>query len=132
MVRRVYREGAARASEAAGTIGGGDEVALGAFRREVRRLYPFPARAGGPSPHNQEVVEGAGPAWGDWSCSELTFTVSTQSASNGSVDPDTLVPYADGEVTDRRCPAEGVALTMLAVAVRALAGCRGLRLRPRL
>jgi fatty-acid peroxygenase len=38
------------------------------------------------------------------------------------VDPDTLVPQGGGDVTTgHRCPGEDVTLTMLAVAVRALA-----------
>lgn len=41
----------------------------------------------------------------------------------GDIDPDTLVPQGGGDVvTGHRCPGEGVTLTMLAVAVRALAG----------
>jgi fatty-acid peroxygenase len=40
----------------------------------------------------------------------------------GSVEPDALVPQGGGDVaTGHRCPGEGVTLTMIAIAARALA-----------
>jgi fatty-acid peroxygenase len=43
----------------------------------------------------------------------------------GGLDPDLLVPQGGGDVgTGHRCPGEDVVLTMLAVAVQALAGAR--------
>jgi fatty-acid peroxygenase len=114
-------------------IASGDERAVDAFVQEVRRLYPFVPVLAAKARETQDVLGVRVPRGGlvvldvhgidhdpvRWPDPDRfdpeRFLV-------GPVDPDTLVPQGGGDVaTGHRCPGEGVTLTMLAVAVRALA-----------
>lgn len=114
-------------------IAGGDDRALEAFVQEVRRLYPFvpvlAARARAPQdvlgvrvPRGGLVVldvHGTDHAPTHWPDPDR---FDPNRFLGAPVDPDTLVPQGSGDVaTGHRCPGEGVTLTMLTVAVRALA-----------
>ena len=114
-------------------IAGGDDAALEAFVQEVRRRYPFVPVLAARTRSAQDVLGVPVPRGGfvvldvhgtdhdpeHWPDPER-FDPSRFLA--GPVDPDTLVPQGGGDVaTGHRCPGEGATLTMLAVAVRALA-----------
>ena len=114
-------------------IAAGDEAALEAFVQEVRRLYPFVPVLAARTRTAQDVLGVRVPRGG--------FVVLDVHGTDhdpqhwpepdafdpgrfldGPVDPDALVPQGGGDVaTGHRCPGEGATLTMLAVAVRALA-----------
>jgi fatty-acid peroxygenase len=115
-------------------IAGGDEPALGAFVQEVRRRYPFVPVLAARARRAQDVLGVRVPRGGlvvldvhgtdhdpaQWPDPDR---FDPDRFLRGPVDPDALVPQGGGDVTTgHRCPGEGVTLTMLAVAVRALAG----------
>lgn len=115
-------------------IADGDAAALDAFAQEVRRLYPFVPVLAARARAEQDVLGVRVPRGGlvvldvhgtdhdpqQWPDPDR-FDPDRFLA--GPVDPDTLVPQGGGELrTGHRCPGEAVALTMIAVAVRALAG----------
>jgi fatty-acid peroxygenase len=114
-------------------IAAGDRAALDAFVQETRRLYPFvpvlAARArtgqdvlGVPVPRGGLVVldvHGTNHDPQQWADPDR---FDPDRFLHGPVDPDKLVPQGGGDVdTGHRCPGEGVTLTMMAVAARALA-----------
>jgi fatty-acid peroxygenase len=115
-------------------IAEGDEAALDAFVQEVRRLYPFVPVLAARARAEQDVLGVRVPRGGlvvldvhgtdhdpaHWPDPDR---FDPERFLHGDVDADTLVPQGGGDVaTGHRCPGEGVTLTMLAVAVRALAG----------
>ncbi|MCP2258134.1 fatty-acid peroxygenase [Streptoalloteichus tenebrarius] len=114
-------------------IAEGDEAALAAFAQEVRRFYPFvpvlPARArerqdvlGVPVPRGGLVVLDVYGTLHDATRWPSPDRFDPSRFLTGDVDPDALVPQGGGEVrTGHRCPGESVTLTMITVAVRALA-----------
>lgn len=114
-------------------IAGGDEAAVEAFAHEVRRFYPFVPVLAARARRTQDVlgqrvrrgglvvldVHGTDHDPAHWT-DPATFDPGR--FLQGPVDPDTLVPQGGGDVrTGHRCPGEGVTLTVIAVAVRALA-----------
>lgn len=114
-------------------IAGGDEAAVEAFAHEVRRFYPFVPVLAARARRTQDVlgqrvrrgglvvldVHGTDHDPAHWTD---PGTFDPGRFLQGAVDPDTLVPQGGGDVrTGHRCPGEGVTLTMIAVAVRALA-----------
>jgi fatty-acid peroxygenase len=115
-------------------IADGDRPALDAFVHEVRRFYPFVPVLAARAREKQDVlgigvrpgalvvldVHGTNHDPAHWPDPER-FDPSR--FLSGTIDPDTLVPQGGGEVrTGHRCPGEDVTLTMLAIAVRTLAG----------
>ena len=115
-------------------IAGGDGAAAEAFVQEVRRLYPFVPVLAARARCAQEVLGVRVPRGGlvvldvhgtdhdpaQWPDPDR---FDPNRFLQGPMDPDALVPQGGGDVsTGHRCPGEGVTLTMLAVAVRALAG----------
>jgi fatty-acid peroxygenase len=115
-------------------IAGGDDAALEAFAHEVRRCYPFVPVLAARARRAQDVLGERVPRGGlvvldvhgtdhdpaHWPDPDA---FDPNRFLGGPVDPDALVPQGGGEVTTgHRCPGEGVTLTMIAVAVRALAG----------
>ena len=115
-------------------IAGGDGVAAEAFVQEVRRLYPFVPVLAARARCAQDVLGVRVPRGGlvmldvhgtdhdpaQWPDPDR---FDPNRFLQGPMDPDALVPQGGGDVaTGHRCPGEGVTLTMLAVAVRALAG----------
>jgi fatty-acid peroxygenase len=115
-------------------IAGGDAVALDAFAQEVRRLYPFVPVLAAKTRAEQDVLGVRVPRGGlvvldvhgtdhDPEHWPEPDRFDPDRFLTGDIDPDTLVPQGGGDVrTGHRCPGEGVALTMIAVAARALAG----------
>jgi hypothetical protein len=115
-------------------IANGDDAALDAFVQEVRRLYPFVPVLAARARAAQDVLGVRVPGGGlvvldvhgtnhDPEHRPEPDRFDPDRFLQGRVDPDTLVPQGGGDVTNgHRCPGEGVTLTMLAVAVRALAG----------
>jgi fatty-acid peroxygenase len=118
-------------------IAGGDAAALDAFAQEVRRLYPFVPVLAARARRAQDVLGVRVPRGG---LVVLDVHGTTHDPAHwpdpdrfdperfldGPVDADTLVPQGGGDVaTGHRCPGEGVTLTMIAVAARALAGLAG-------
>ena len=114
-------------------IASGDDRALDAFVQEVRRLYPFVPILAARAREAQDVLGVRVPCGGlvvldvhgtdhdpaHWPDPDR---FDPERFLGAPVDPDTLVPQGGGDVaTGHRCPGEGVTLTMLAVAVRALA-----------
>jgi fatty-acid peroxygenase len=114
-------------------IAAGDERAVEAFVHEVRRLYPFVPVLAARARQEQDVLGIRVPRGGlvvldvhgtdhdpaHWPDPDR---FDPERFLGAPVDPDTLVPQGGGDVvTGHRCPGEGVTLTMLAVAVRALA-----------
>ncbi|NAZ84369.1 cytochrome P450 [Kineococcus sp. R8] len=114
-------------------IADGDAGALAAFCHEVRRVHPFvpvlAARA-----RTAQDVEGVRVPRGGFVVLDVHGTTHDPRHwpdpdrfdpgrfLDATPDPDTLVPQGGGDVaTGHRCPGEGVTLTVLAVAVRALA-----------
>jgi fatty-acid peroxygenase len=134
LVRAVRRRGAGGAPEWRARIAGGDAAALDAFVQEVRRLYPFvpvlAARArraqdvlGVPVPRGGLVVLDVHGTTHDPQHWPDPDRFDPDRFLRGPMDADALVPQGGGDVaTGHRCPGEGVTLTMLAVAVRAMAG----------
>jgi fatty-acid peroxygenase len=115
-------------------IAGGDGAAAEAFVQEVRRLYPFVPVLAARARCAQDVLGVRVPRGGlvmldvhgtdhdpaQWPDPDR---FDPNRFLQGPMDPDALVPQGGGDVsTGHRCPGEGVTLTMLAVAVRALAG----------
>ncbi|WP_219418288.1 cytochrome P450 [Pseudonocardia nigra] len=115
-------------------IAGGDDAALDAFSQEVRRRYPFVPVLAAKARAEQDVLGVRVPRGGlvvldvhgtdhdpeHWPDPDR---FDPQRFLTGDVDPDTLVPQGGGDVrTGHRCPGEAVVLTMIAEAVRALAG----------
>jgi fatty-acid peroxygenase len=115
-------------------IAAGDSAGTDAFAQEVRRLYPFvpvlAARArcaqdvlGVPVPRGGLVVldvHGTDHDPAHWPDPER---FAPDRFLSGPVDGNTLVPQGGGDVAaGHRCPGESVTLTMIAAAVRALAG----------
>jgi fatty-acid peroxygenase len=114
-------------------IAAGDDRAVEAFVQEVRRLYPFVPVLAAKAREAQDVLGIRVPRGGlivldvhgtdhdpaHWPDPDR---FDPDRFLGAPVDPDTLVPQGGGDVaTGHRCPGEGVTLTMLAVAVRALA-----------
>lgn len=114
-------------------IAAGDDRAAEAFVHEVRRLYPFVPVLAAKAREAQDVLGVRVPRGGlvvldvhgtdhdpaHWPDPDR---FDPDRFLGAPVDPDTLVPQGGGDVaTGHRCPGEGVTLTMLAVAVRALA-----------
>jgi fatty-acid peroxygenase len=115
-------------------IAAGDEAALDAFAQEVRRLYPFVPVLAARARTAQDVLGVRVPRGGlvvldvhgtdhdpaHWPDPDR---FDPGRFLHGGIEPDALVPQGGGDVTTgHRCPGEGVTLTMIAVAVRALAG----------
>ncbi len=113
-------------------IAAGDDRALDAFVHEVRRLFPFVPILAARAREPQDVLGVRVPRGGlvvldvhgtdhdpaHWPDPDR---FDPERFLRAPVDPDTLVPQGGGDVvTGHRCPGEGVTLTMLAVAVRAL------------
>ena len=115
-------------------IAGGDVEAADAFAQEVRRFYPFvpvlAARARGRQdvsgvdvPRNGYVVLDVHGTDHDPASWREPDRFDPARFLAGPVDPDALVPQGGGDVaTGHRCPGEVVVLSLLAGAVRALAG----------
>jgi len=118
-------------------IAGGDVAALDAFAQEVRRLYPFVPVLAARARRAQDVLGVRVPRGGlvvldvhgtthdpaHWPDPDR---FAPERFLDGPVDADALVPQGGGDVaTGHRCPGEGVTLTMIAVAARALAGLAG-------
>jgi len=119
-------------------IAGGDVAALEAFCQEVRRVHPFVPVLAARARHAQDVAGVLVPR-GGFVVLDVHGTTHDPAhwpdpdrfdpgrflapAPDGATrDPDALVPQGGGDVaTGHRCPGEGVTLTVLAVAVRALA-----------
>ncbi len=114
-------------------IAAGDDAALDAFVQEVRRLYPFTPWLAARARDRQDVL-GVPVRRGALVVLDVYGTLHDETEwsdpdrfdperfLHGGINGDALVPQGGGEVsTGHRCPGEGVALTMLAVAVRALA-----------
>jgi fatty-acid peroxygenase len=114
-------------------IADGDEAALEAFAHEVRRWYPFVPVLAARTRTAQDVLGTRLPRGGlvvldvhgtdhdpeHWPSPDA---FEPDRFLNGPVDPDTLVPQGGGDrTTGHRCPGEGVTLTMIESAVRALA-----------
>lgn len=114
-------------------IADGDEEAVEAFVQEVRRFYPFVPVLAARARTRQDVLGVSVPRGGlvvldvhgtDHDPARWTDPgrFDPKRFLAGPIDPDTLVPQGGGDVgTGHRCPGEGAVLTMLAVAVRALA-----------
>jgi fatty-acid peroxygenase len=114
-------------------IADGDHDALDAFVQEVRRHYPFVPVLAARARKEQDVfgfrvprgglvvldVHGTDHDPAHWAEPDH---FDPNRFLTGTVDPDSLVPQGGGDLrTGHRCPGEDVTLTMLAVAVRALA-----------
>jgi fatty-acid peroxygenase len=112
----------------------GDERTLYAVAQEVRRLYPFVPVLAARARHRQDVlgidlrrgglvvldVHGTNHDPTSWPDPDQ---FKPERFLTGAVDPDALVPQGGGDVRlGHRCPGEDVTLTMLAVALRCLAG----------
>ena len=114
-------------------IAAGDDAALDAFVQEVRRLYPFVPVLAARARKGQDVLGVHVPRGGlvvldvhgtdhDPAHWPEPDRFDPNRFLQGPVDPDTLVPQGGGDVANgHRCPGEGVTLTLLAVATRALA-----------
>jgi fatty-acid peroxygenase len=114
-------------------IADGDQDALNAFVHEVRRHYPFvpvlAARAREPQdvfgvrvPRGGLVVLDVHGTDHDPAHWEDPDRFDPNRFLSGTIEPDSLVPQGGGDVrTGHHCPGEDATLTMLAVAVRALA-----------
>ena len=115
-------------------IADGDRPALLAFCQEVRRHFPFTPFLAAATRTRQDVLGVDVPRWSlvvldvygtlhDPAHWDRPDAFLPERFLGDEVDPDLLVPQGGGEVgTGHRCPGEDVVLTMLAVAVRALAG----------
>jgi fatty-acid peroxygenase len=115
-------------------IATGDAAATDAFAQEVRRLYPFVPVLAARARYAQDVLGVPVPRGGlvvldvygtdhdpaHWADPER---FNPDRFLSGAIEPDALVPQGGGDVaTGHRCPGEGVTLTMIASALRALAG----------
>src|SRR4051794_8656769 len=115
-------------------IAAGDAAALDAFAQEVLRLYPFVPVLAARARSAQDVLGNRVPRGGlvvldvhgtdhdpaHWIDPDR---FDPNRFLQGEVERDALVPQGGGDVTTgHRCPGEGVTLTMIAVAARALAG----------
>jgi fatty-acid peroxygenase len=111
----------------------GDRATLSAFAQEVRRLYPFVPVLAARARRRQDVLGVEVPRGGlvvldvhgtDHDPAQWPEPDSFDPGRflSGTPDPDALVPQGGGDVAiGHRCPGEGLTLTMLEVAVRALA-----------
>jgi fatty-acid peroxygenase len=114
-------------------IATGDRAALSAFVHEVRRLYPFVPVLAARARNRQDVLGVSVPRGGlvvldvygtdhDPATWPQPDRFDPTRFLDATFDPDGLVPQGGGDVvTGHRCPGEGVTLTMLEVAVQALA-----------
>jgi fatty-acid peroxygenase len=115
-------------------IAGGDGAALVAFTQEVRRCYPFVPVLAARAREEQDVLGVTVPRGGfvlldvhgtdhdpaHWPDPDR---FDPDRFLTGTVEPDALVPQGGGDVTTgHRCPGEEVAITMITVATRVLAG----------
>jgi fatty-acid peroxygenase len=114
-------------------VADGDDAAAGAFAHEVRRLYPFVPALAARARRAQDVL-GVRVPKGGFVVLDVHGTdhdpahwpepdrFDPQRFLGPPVDPDALVPQGGGDVaTGHRCPGEGITLTVLTAAVRALA-----------
>jgi fatty-acid peroxygenase len=115
-------------------IAAGDRAAADAVTQEIRRLHPFVPVLMARTRREQDVLGQQVPPGGfvvldvhgtdhdpeQWRDPDR---FDPDRFLTGAVDPDALVPQGGGDVaTGHRCPGEAVTLSMLRVAVRALAG----------
>ncbi len=115
-------------------IAGGDREALTAFAQEVRRFYPFVPVLAAKARSAQDVLGVRVPRGGlvvldvhgtdhdpaHWTAPEH---FDPERFLRDPVDPDAFVPQGGGDLaTGHRCPGEDVVLTLVAGAVRTLAG----------
>lgn len=114
-------------------IADGDRPALVAFCQELRRHSPFTPFLAALTRRPQDVLGISLPRWSlvvldvygtlhDPAHWDSPDEFRPERFLDRDVDPDLLVPQGGGDVGDgHRCPGEDVVLTLLAVAVRALA-----------